>query len=275
MQEKPYAGTPHVRKLTLLVGAACCALGAGAATWTVYPDVTDGMTGPQQITNALTKLASGDTILVKPGTYDFTGISMRTDIYTNDGITYVITNHLTRNIAFTLKGDTSGHWDDAVVFTGNGRFCDLKDNWKYCYFNNITFDGFDCQRYPCGGSHESRGGALRLDSGSTSPETASNCVFRNCSAYIGGAINGGTLVDCICTNNYSSNVGGATVNTSFRRCRVVFNRADGSYGASFGHFGIVDTYFEGNSASSGGAILHGKNGVCSNSTFVANLARNA
>ena len=81
-------------KFALAVGLACCALGAGAATWTVYPDVTDGMTGPQQITNALTKLASGDTILVKPGTYDFTGISMRTDNYMNSGITYVITNHL-------------------------------------------------------------------------------------------------------------------------------------------------------------------------------------
>ena len=121
---------------------ACCALGAGAATWTVYQDVTDGMTGPQQITNALTKLASGDTILVKPGTYDFTGISMRTDNYTNGGITYVITNHLYRNIAFTLKGETSGHWDDAVIFTGNGRFCDLKYSIKTCQFNNITFDGF-------------------------------------------------------------------------------------------------------------------------------------
>ena len=130
---------------------ACCALGAGAATWTVYPDVTDGMTGPQQITNALTKLASGDTILVKPGTYDFTGISMRTDNFTKDGVTYVITNHLTRNINFTLKGDTSGHWDDSVVFTGNGRCCDLKNYKKYCNFYNITFDGFDCNRYPSSG----------------------------------------------------------------------------------------------------------------------------
>ena len=126
------------RKLAVLLAvvATSAALPLHAATtWTCYPEITNGMTGPEQITNALTQLASGDTILVKPGTYDFTGISMRTDNFTKDGVTYVITNHLTRNINFTLKGDTSGHWDDSVVFTGNGRFCDLKDNWKYCYFN--------------------------------------------------------------------------------------------------------------------------------------------
>ncbi|MBO7685662.1 MAG: hypothetical protein J6V72_04725, partial [Kiritimatiellae bacterium] len=69
-----------------MLGLACCALGTRAATWTVYTNIVDGMTGPQQITNALTKLASGDTILVKPGTYDFTGISMRTDNYTNNAV---------------------------------------------------------------------------------------------------------------------------------------------------------------------------------------------
>ena len=121
------------RKLAALlaVAAASSALPLHAATWTCYPEITNGMTGPEQITNALTQLASGDTILVKPGTYDFTGISMRTDNFTSGGVTYVITNHLTRNINFTLKGDTSGHWDDSVVFTGDGRCCDLKNYKKY------------------------------------------------------------------------------------------------------------------------------------------------
>ncbi|MBO7686512.1 MAG: hypothetical protein J6V72_09015, partial [Kiritimatiellae bacterium] len=247
------------------------ALGTNAATWTCYPEITNGMTGPEQITNALTQLASGDTILVKPGTYDFTGISMRTDNYTKDGVTYVITNHLYRNIAFTLKGDTSGHWDDAVIFTGNGRCCDLKSTWKYCYFNNITFDGFDCNRYPCSGSFESRGGALRLEDNSL-VNTVSNCVFRNCSAYIGGAVNGGTLVDCLCTNNYASSNGGGGSNTRFERCRVVFNRAGGSHGGSYSHFGCFDSYFEGNTGVDGGALRQGGY-VCSNCTFVANVAR--
>ena len=263
------------RKLAALlaVAAASSALPLHAATWTCYPEITNGMTGPEQITNALTQLASGDTILVKPGTYDFTGISMRTDNFTSGGVTYVITNHLTRNINFTLKGDTSGHWDDSVVFTGDGRCCDLKNYKKYCNFYNITFDGFDCNRYPSGGSFESRGGALRLEDNSTY-DIVSNCVIRNCSAYIGGAVNGGVLVDCLCTNNYSSSNGGAGSNTRFERCRVVFNRAGGSYGGSYSHYGIFDTYFEGNTAYTGGAVLHGRYMCISNSTFVANVTRN-
>ena len=244
-----------------------------ATTWMVYPNVTDGMTGPQQLTNALTKLASGDTILVKPGTYDLTGISMRTDTFTKSGVTYVITNHLYRSIAFTLKGDTSGHWDDAVVLTGDGRCCDLRGVWKYCYFNNITFDGFDCNRCPSDGSFESRGGALRLE-GDSLCHTVSNCVFRNCSAYIGGAVNGGALIDCLCTNNYASNNGGVGSNTRFERCRVVFNRAGNSHGGSYNHFGCFDSYFEGNTGGDGAALRHGLY-TCSNCTFVANIARYA
>ena len=264
-----------VRKLAALLGvaAASAALPLHAATWTCYPEITNGMTGPEQITNALTQLASGDTILVKPGTYDFTGISMRTDNFTKDGVTYVITNHLTRNIAFTLKGDTSGHWDDSVVFTGDGRCCDLKNYKKYCNFYNITFDGFDCNRYPSSGSFESRGGALRLEDNSTY-DIVSNCVIRNCSAFIGGAVNGGVLVDCLCTNNYVSSHGGGGSNTRFVRCRVVFNRAGGSHGGSYSHFGCFDSYFEGNTGGDGAALRHGKY-VCSNCTFVANVARNA
>ena len=264
----------------LAVAATSAALPLHAATtWTCYPEITDGMTGAQQVTNAFTRMASGDTILVKPGVYDFTGLAMDVETYVNGGTTYVITNHLDlvpNKRDFTLRGDTAGHWDDSVVFKGDGRFLDIKTSSKKVTIANITFDGFDCGRYPCSGSYESRGGCLRCDNWSTSlTQMATNCVFRNCKAYIGGAMNGGMLVDCIASNNWCSSHGGAAVNTRFERCRVVFNRSDGAYGASYAHFGIFDSYFEGNAAGTGngGAVLHGKY-VCSNSTFVANLARN-
>jgi len=262
------------RKLyTLLaVVVASAAIPLHAATWTCYPELTNGMTGPEQITNALTRLASGDTILVEPGIYDFTGISMRTDTFESGGNTYVITNHLYCNIAFTLKGNSSGHWDDAIVFKGNGRCCDVKGFYKYTYFNNVTFDGFDCQRFPCGGSYESRGGALRLEDYSLC-NVVSNCVFRNCSAYIGGAVNGGLLIDCLCTNNYASSNGGVGSNTRFESCRVVYNRAGGSYGASYSQRGVINSYFEGNSGAGCGAFAQGSDFVCSNNTFVANVSR--
>ncbi len=66
------------RKLAVLLAvvATSAALPLHAATWTCYPEITDGMTGAQQVTNAFTRMASGDTILVKPGVYDFTGLAM-------------------------------------------------------------------------------------------------------------------------------------------------------------------------------------------------------
>ena len=49
------------RKLAALLAvvATSSALPLHAATWTCYPEITNGMTGPEQITNALTQLASG------------------------------------------------------------------------------------------------------------------------------------------------------------------------------------------------------------------------
>ena len=139
----------------LAVAATCAALPLHAATtWTCYPEITDGMTGAQQVTNAFTRMASGDTILVKPGVYDFTGLAMDVETYVNGGTTYVITNHLDlvpNKRDFTLRGDTEGHWDDGVVFKGDGRFLDIKNSSKKVTVANITFDGFDCGRYPCGG----------------------------------------------------------------------------------------------------------------------------
>ncbi len=90
-----------------VLGSGCAlllAVAASAATWNVSTAVTDGMTGPQQITNALTQCQSGDTILVEPGTYDFTGIYMDENMKI----------HLTRNAnpikTFSLVGNTDSHW---------------------------------------------------------------------------------------------------------------------------------------------------------------------
>jgi hypothetical protein len=156
------------RKLAALLAvvATSAALPLHAATWTCYPEITDGMTGAQQVTNAFTRMASGDTILVKPGVYDFTGLAMDVETYVNGGTTYVITNHLDlvpNKRDFTLRGDTEGHWDDSVVFKGDGRFLDMKNSSKKVTVANITFDGLDCGRYASSGSYESLGGCLRCD----------------------------------------------------------------------------------------------------------------
>ncbi len=232
------------------------------------------MTGAQQITNAFTKMASGDTILVKPGVYDFTGLAMDVETYTSGGTTYVITNHLDLipdKRAFTMRGDTDGHWDDQIVFKGDGRFLDARNSNKNLTIANITFDGFDCGRYPSGGSYESRGGCMRLDNWSAKlTQMVTNCVFRNCKACIGGAMNGGVMVDCLATNNWCSDSGGATVNTRIIGSTLRGNVSAINFGASYGHFGLFDSLFEDNRAFQfGGAVSQGSYDI-SNCTFQAN-----
>lgn len=196
-----------------VLGSGCALLLAGAAsaaTWNVSTAVTDGMTGPQQITNALTQCQSGDTILVEPGTYDFTGIYMDEDKKI----------HLTRNAnpikTFSLVGNTDSHWaeggNDGILFKGDGQLGDFSKQsgntgWRGAYptIANVTFEGF---------STKIPGGVLRFDvwgNMGTAWPIVTNCVFRNCSSSEdGGAIHGGVkAIDCLFANNRSSAAGGA------------------------------------------------------------------
>lgn len=232
---------------------------AMAETWHVSTVVTDGMTGPQQITNALTRLVNGDTILVEPGTYDFTGI------YMMDG------SHLTRSAdvvaagpvkTFSIVGNTSGHWSDEIVFTGDKRFGSFEHQsgatgWRgpYPLFQNITFQGFT--------SSANHGGCLKFALWATMTANrcwpiVSNCVFRSCSVTgsdrRGGAIYGGVhAYDCKFVDNTATGFGGAI-----------------SGGAAF------DSTFDGNVSNYGGAMnLANDTTICadvSNCVFTANRA---
>lgn len=42
-----------------------------ATTWNVSPELTDGMTGAQQFTNAVIRAANGDTVALAAGTPDW------------------------------------------------------------------------------------------------------------------------------------------------------------------------------------------------------------
>ena len=229
-----------------VVGSGCALLLAGAAsaatTWKVSTAVTDGMTGPQQITNALTQCASGDTILIDPGTYDFTGIYM-------DAANKI---HLTRKdnpiATFSLVGNTESHWVEgggggSLLFTGDGQLGDFsaesgKTGWRGAYpvIANIGFSAFK--------PSNSAGGALRFGNWAKMQSAwpiVTNCVFRNCSAASGGAVFGGAkVVDCQFVGNTAKDCGGALYGGS-------------AYGSSF----------ETNSAAFGGAI-----GIVSNEVVI-------
>ena len=52
---------------TVFVLSCLASLTVSAATWTISPTDQDGMTPSQQLTNAVTRAADGDTVLFKPG----------------------------------------------------------------------------------------------------------------------------------------------------------------------------------------------------------------
>lgn len=226
----------------ILNGGAVCgvllALGAAAngAVWRVSPAVTDGMTGPEQITNAVARLASGDTILVAPGMYDFTGVYMGT-AHSGGGKV-----HLTRNAnpvkTFSLVGDVSSHWGEGerVVFTGDAQFADFwadaaATGWRgpHPVFANLVFDGFAPEAPTAGAALSFR----EWTSMERDWPTATNCVFRNCRAVRGGAIAGGVkAVDCLFDGNEATGGdgggaidGGAAYSSTFVANKAPFGGA--------------------------------------------------
>ena len=279
-------------KVGMAFVAVCAAIVSQASTWTIYPGahkpVKDGaeigeveMSGPQQLTNAFTQLAAGDTVLVQPGTYDFSGVHMTSRMVASKSTVY---GHLTTSKNFTLKGDTTGHWDDAVVFTrsaanesgATSRCFDLNGTkTAYQVISGVTFEGFDGGKGTSSGSeHNGRGGAILFADGRdySYRQYATNCVFRNCKSHTAGAVDLGMVIDCFMTN--CTAIGGS--NGGVSNCRVkgcYFKDCSGQgSGGAAACFGVWDTTFEGCSATAnGGAISTGTLDLpISNCVFRAN-----
>lgn len=242
---------------------------SGSGTlWTVYPETRDGMTGPQQLTNAFSQCNNQSLIVVKPGVYDFSDIAMKVDDF--DGT--VVTNHLCGHKTHraqggmfwgAIVGDTTAHWGDEVVFKGAGRFCDMDGDYVINAFANITFEGFDAGAVPSlptvKNDKSSVGAVFRfVDNGDAN--CLSNCVLRNCRAYTAGVMYGGSLVDCVVSNNAATGGnGGAGLCMRARYCRFLNNRAKNDGGAlqlETAWSNVVANVFSGNVAGNqGGAIV--------------------
>ena len=261
----------------IAVATAVIAVGAWAGStdvWRVFPDLgvpekngapvegLESMSGPKQIEWVLSRLTNGggDTIFVEPGTYDFAGIAMEVE---NSGVT----NHLCAgDNGFTIVGDTTGHWDDRVVFKGDGR-CVRANFWKHVKIYNITFDGFNG-----GASSGAQGGALKLRS-DTSIQAVSNCVFRGCHAYDGGAAFGGAFVDCLFTGCVSKANGGALYAVNgISGCKFESNRSGGSGGAVYGAALADGSIFLDNVSGKDGGAVYVENSTVSNCEFRSNIS---
>lgn len=273
-----------VRGLIFTMAFIVCGVAFSEDVWTVYPDSripekngepipgAGEMSGVQQLTNAFLSALYSATIRVMPGVYDLTGIAMSVDEASTGGRTYCVTNHLYRNESFTIVGVTDGHWDGAVVFKGNGR-CIKANVWKANTVRNVTFEGFDAGGYPdVWNSPMSHGGAFlgRTDGN----QYASNCVFRSCRAYVGGAMAAGKADDCLFTNCTSQAYGGATHSmVRIRGCRFADNCGGTHGGAVSRPTEVRDSLFERNVAGTSGGAIETSGGSVSNCTFNFNASK--
>ncbi len=255
-------------QVVVSLSAALCLCRAQAAEWHVYAEAQGGVSGPQQIVNAVNQSASGDTIVVHPGTYDFTSVSMAS------GAGGVV-DHLSISKALNIRGETTEHWADDVVFTGSGRAINLTADVAF-KVSGITFQGFN------GGTD--KGGAVVFNSGWVAGNAThgdgtymSNCVVRTCRAKIAGGVVNGLAVDCLFESNTASGYTGAAQGTRVVGCTFRGNSTLGNgcyYGALENPRGAYDCLFEGNKTYYySGALSINNNAagtVVSNCTFRGN-----
>ena len=116
------------------------------------------------------------------------------------------------------------------------------------------------------GNAQSDGGAVCV---SNSSSIAVNCSFMGNTARKGGAIYGGSAVNCSFVNNYGFWWAGAIYGGSAVNCSFVSNSARLYGGAIYGG-SVVNCSFVNNSAASGGAMY--ESGSAVNCSFVNNSA---
>lgn len=243
--------------------------------------------GAAAIISAFKQLQDGDRILVYPGTYDFgttymstkTSGSKKTETHLDIAASSFTGN---RSAGFTIEGQSTGKWDNKVIFKGKGRFLSTINNRPSTgstrVIKNITFDGFNAGDLPSGDNHDSRGGAIRFYDGRNDgfSEWAENCVFRNCKAQIGGAVDNGMVVNCEFYRNETVQNNAAVSNCRLKGSYIHDNVAKSGDGGMASNFGTWDTTFERNTANgSGGALTCALQFPVSNCTFVGNVTTGA
>lgn len=264
----------------LVMGLLTSLAGMAVQTWTIQNAVVDGMTPSQQLTNAVTQAANGDTILFKdsPDPYQLDDVSFMLE-ETQGGVTRRSYVYLTDK-SLKFVGESDGKWSDGAVLRGNGRERFFFVNYSGgATFRNLTFENFavndnltvtapdgDVSSWGIGGAGHF---VYYYDS-----NVLSNCVFRGNVARVGGAIGNANAFDCMFTNNVSKSHGGAAYYVKLTRCSCVSNTAEatGSYAGAV-HFllGATDSAFVGNrSGAYGGAFSGNDNAIVNNCVFSGN-----
>ena len=211
---------------------AFSAVAVQAATWTIFHEdhvpVKDGvaqgsatMTGVEQLTNALTQVANGDTVIVKPGVYDLSALEpMTVSSYSYCYLCARDANGAVRQAKIVLKGENEKSWrektpEEEAVFRGDDRatiFYAHGAGGRPTSIYNISFERG--KRPAMSGIGSFGGGAISwaaTEQFSLKNMTglASNCVFRSCSSVnYGGGTYGPHVFDSLYTNCTATTGGG-------------------------------------------------------------------
>ena len=248
-----------MKKTVLTVCLVAVAASATAA------DVT--VSTVAELVSAVETAAGGSKIYLKAGTYDLSLVEPQNPkdakgvasiFINNKGLHFIGVDATSWRVrpdnttAVVLKGTNTARI--VYGYAGSGRSST---------FRHITFDGGVAP------SGQDGGAIYYMDCRFNG--WASNCVFRNCQAYNGGATAYVTLRDCLFENNSASYMGGAAycgVSTyngvrsvnEIRYCEFRENTAQ--YGGAVRWFGqgvTADCTFRTNCATMAGGALHANN----------------
>ena len=270
-----------MKNLIAIVVLASASLAVQAATWTVFHEdhvpVKDGvaqgsatMTGVEQITNALTLAVSGDTIVIKPGVYDLSGLEPMT--VSSFAYCYLCARDAAgavKQAKIVLKGENAKSWrektpEEETVLRGDDRatiFFAHGGGGRPTSIYNISFE--HGKRVNMSGTGTYGGGAISwaaTEQFSLKNKTGlvSNCVFRSCSSVnYGGGTYGPHVFDSLYTNCTATTGGGGAYGFCNNNTQGAFNTN------TFDRCVFVDC-----SSANGGAIYAREMTSLSGCTFV-------
>ena len=234
------------RTIALLAAAFAAASVSAATTYNIpstYDDASGKWIGDAvALTNAITKVAKNDVIILAKGEYDLSFLAESPMVSDTGGYGTALIRTGAEKV--TIRGETGDPKD--VVLDGKGA------NTRIIYISgvnagvmNVTIRGGNvgaaCARY-----NYRNGGGVVFASDNT---FVSNCIFTACySERAGGAASGpynthrGRVIDCLLYGNSTGYVGGGAIANCalVSGCTVVSNIEANASGAAYGGGGIKD-----------------------------------
>ena len=231
------------RKKSSLVVLLSCAMScmAGAAerqTW--YVSAANygkaGMTGESEtlafgtIQDAVDAASANDIVYVLPGVYcqgdRIAWDGQRTRVFVDKPLTITSMADRGGKDATHIVG---GYHSGTVKCGGDAIRCLSVTNLSGVVIEGFTIrDGAANNVEPASDASQNRGGGIVVYKQSTTSCLVSDCVFSNCHARLGGALNGATAVRCLFLRNRSERSAGGSCMRYSKAFNSVMSLNDGS-----------------------------------------------